>query len=383
MRLDSKVRPAENAMFLKNCWYVAAWSDQLPVGGIHALSIINEPVVLYRAADGTLVALEDRCCHRSAPLSKGRLEDGCNLRCMYHGLKFDPTGLCIEIPGQDKIPPGTRVRAFPVIERHSWIWVWMGEAQKADPTLIPKAHGLDDPKYIMRHGQIDYDVDYQLVNDNLTDFSHLSFVHANSFRATEMWARARPRVQVIDRGIRVSRWMPSAEAFTDVKAVGLVETDVQTAVYQAYDYLVPGILIMVTATYRLEEMPADRVSASSAEPISATYTSQAITPMGERKTRYFWLVGPPNVEGGAQIADELYKSVEMAFEEDQVMIEAQQKVLDLGSRPQMLTGADVGPVQMRAVLRKMCLGEVSGEQIVPQDGSLQTARAEGSLSTSP
>ena len=83
--------------------------------------------------------------------------------------------------------------------------------------------------------------------------------------------------------------------------------------------------------------------------------------MGERKTRYFWLVGPPNVEGGAQIADELHKSVEMAFEEDQVMIEAQQKVLDLGSRPQMLTGADVGPVQMRAVLRKMCLAEVSSE----------------------
>jgi len=50
-----------------------------------------------------LCSLKDRCCHRGAPLSLGRLEGDC-VRCMYHGLKFDPAGKCIQIPGQDNIP---------------------------------------------------------------------------------------------------------------------------------------------------------------------------------------------------------------------------------------------------------------------------------------
>jgi phenylpropionate dioxygenase-like ring-hydroxylating dioxygenase large terminal subunit len=97
-------KPArEDRMWIRNAWYVAAWTHEIEPGRIHARTIIDRPLVLYRTADGGIVALEDRCPHRFAPLSQGRLE-GDALRCMYHGLKFAPDGRCIEIPGQERIP---------------------------------------------------------------------------------------------------------------------------------------------------------------------------------------------------------------------------------------------------------------------------------------
>ena len=69
------------------------------VGKIFARTILEEPIVLYRISDGSVVALEDRCCHRSLPLSRGNL-NGDNLRCGYHGLLYNPKGNCISVPGQ-------------------------------------------------------------------------------------------------------------------------------------------------------------------------------------------------------------------------------------------------------------------------------------------
>ena len=97
-------------MFLRNGWYVAAWNREVTRERPLGRTLLGEPVVLYRRADGTPVALEDRCCHRHAPLSLGTVV-GDDLRCGYHGLKFDGCGVCVEIPGQDRIPPDARIRA--------------------------------------------------------------------------------------------------------------------------------------------------------------------------------------------------------------------------------------------------------------------------------
>jgi vanillate O-demethylase monooxygenase subunit len=93
-----------NGEFVKNCWYVAAWDHELIDGKMLARTILEKPVLIYQGASGQYVALDDRCCHRAAPLSMGRVE-GDDIRCMYHGMKFDPAGKCIQIPGQERIPP--------------------------------------------------------------------------------------------------------------------------------------------------------------------------------------------------------------------------------------------------------------------------------------
>ena len=106
--------------YVRNAWYVAAWSHELEAGKPIPVSILDEPIVLFRSDSGRLVALEDRCVHRLAPLSLGRCE-GDRLRCMYHGLLYDPDGAVAEIPGQDLIPRGARVRSYPIADRHDWI----------------------------------------------------------------------------------------------------------------------------------------------------------------------------------------------------------------------------------------------------------------------
>src|SRR5262249_29146904 len=80
-------------MFLRSSWYVAGWSHHFKPGELVARTVLGERIVLYRTSGGAVAALEDRCCHRLAPLSRGRLE-GDDLRCMYHGMKFSAEGRC-------------------------------------------------------------------------------------------------------------------------------------------------------------------------------------------------------------------------------------------------------------------------------------------------
>src|SRR5881397_3419400 len=95
-------------MFLTNFWYVAALESELQTKLV-ARMILGEPIVFFRTEDGTPVAFEDRCPHRRLPLSMGKLVDD-TLQCHYHGLRFDRSGKCVRVPGQDLIPPSARVK---------------------------------------------------------------------------------------------------------------------------------------------------------------------------------------------------------------------------------------------------------------------------------
>jgi vanillate O-demethylase monooxygenase subunit len=196
-------------MFLRNCWYAAGWSRDFATAALTGVTILNEPVVIYRTRDGEAVALQDRCCHRFAPLSMGRIE-GDDLRCMYHGLKFAPSGKCIEIPGQAKIPPQACVRNYPIIDRHSIAWIWMGDAARADEALIPNFVGVDDPTWAMKPGRMDYNANYVLINDNLLDLSHLAFLHSKSLGASfTPDGVSRPTVHKTAHGVKIENWIAS------------------------------------------------------------------------------------------------------------------------------------------------------------------------------
>ena len=119
-------------MFLRNYWYVAASDSEIGRKPFRRI-IMNEPIVFYRTEDGTPVALEDRCPHRRLPLSMGKLVGDDVLQCYYHGLRFDRTGACVRVPGQDMIPASARVKAYPVVDRYKWLWIWMGDPALADP----------------------------------------------------------------------------------------------------------------------------------------------------------------------------------------------------------------------------------------------------------
>ncbi len=124
--------------FVRNAWYLAAWPEELD-GGLMSRTIMNEPLVLFRNATGAVGALEDRCCHRGAPLTHGEVvAEG--IQCGYHGLIFDCTGTCVKVPGQDTVPRKAVVRSYPVVERQQFIWIWMG-----DPALADEGKIIDYP----------------------------------------------------------------------------------------------------------------------------------------------------------------------------------------------------------------------------------------------
>jgi phenylpropionate dioxygenase-like ring-hydroxylating dioxygenase large terminal subunit len=335
--------------YVRNAWYVVAWSPEIEQSKPYAITILDEPVVIYRGESGMLAALEDRCAHRMAPLSLGRCE-GDRLRCMYHGLLFSPQGTVVEIPGQEQVPPNARVRSYPIAERHSWIWVWMGDMAAADEALIPPAVGLDDPAYILGHGHLDYEAEARLINDNLLDFSHLSFVHANSFGTGPQFAETQAKISPLERGIRYERWVENTLGGTSRRS------EVPMDNYMAYDFLLPGVLLMTGGTYPLGTAAAcNHGTPDLAQAVSGvTFTSQAVTPLTAKTSRYFFSWGPHRAHGNEAHRDALMGVAAMAFEEDRVMIEAQQKVIDRTADPRVMpTAHDKGVTMFNRLVDRL------------------------------
>jgi vanillate O-demethylase monooxygenase subunit len=341
--------------YLRDAWYVASWSQDLEEGVPLAFSVLNEPIVLWRAGD-TVHALEDRCVHRMSPLSLGRCE-GQRLRCMYHGFLYGPDGQVLEIPGQREIPPKARIKAYPVADRHSWIWVWMGDPAKADPNLIPPAVGFDEPDWILGRGFLDYAAEARLINDNLLDFSHLTYVHAKSFGAGSAFADEPSKITALPRGLRFERWVANAKS-----PAGLNNPPVDR--WSSYDFLIPGVLLMWSGSFPLGTAAACNNEKPDYERAMAgvTFTSQAVTPTGAKSARYFFSWGPHRQHGDAALRDMLMGLAGQAFNEDKLIIEAQQRVIDRTANPQVLpTVHDRGVTMFNSLVAR--LSRESGQSI--------------------
>ena len=160
--------------FLMNTWYMGAWGHELTDAPL-SRRLLDAPVVFYRLRDGSVTALRDRCPHRFAHLSKGRVADD-NIQCPYHGLVFGPTGRCVEAPLADYVPSAA-VQHFPVVERNNIVWYWPGDPAKADPDRIPDFSYLEDRTYRPVHGLTPVACHYEVETDNLMDLSHVNWVH--------------------------------------------------------------------------------------------------------------------------------------------------------------------------------------------------------------
>jgi vanillate O-demethylase monooxygenase subunit len=349
--------------YLRNAWYMAGWDRDFEAGTPRAETILGEPIAFYRNDDG-VVAMEDRCVHRLAPLSRGRCE-GANLRCMYHGLLFDPSGQCIEIPGQDIIPKAARVRTYPVVERHAGIWIWMGDPALADEALIPPFTGYRDPAWAMEPGRMDYAAPAKLIHDNLLDLSHIAYVHLNSFSGGNPasgrgWIDADARYETLPRGVRVSRWMMGMPPSAAGPAPGQIKTEEVMDVWTSYDFLAPGIFLQASERYRrgsYEVGEDDRPV--SGEPVFSTFTCQAVTPLADNKACYFFAYGPWSRE--AERKPFFADLGRRAFEEDRVMIEAQHDVIQATENPRMMPMVMDKAVKLYAgVLKRLLREEAAG-----------------------
>jgi len=340
-------------MFLKNCWYVAAWSHELIDGRLLARTICGKQIVFYKSDTGTPVALEDRCCHRGALLSKGRREDDC-LRCMYHGLKFAADGKCIQIPGQDTIPPQLGVRSYPVLERDQLIWVWMGEKDKADPARIVDFPYLRDPNWRGKPGYMHYDANYLFIVDNLSDFAHLAFVHPKTLGGSEEYAfKTKPAaIEKHDWGFRVTRMHMNAAPPPYHRKV--VRSDEPVDRWNVGTMHIPGIFFLETAF-----APAGSGLENGNRNSARQYRNcQFITPETERSTHFFWNYLHDYDLHDPNIALSLHDSMVEGFMEDKAIIENQQVVIEADPDFKMQAiRADVPLTHFRWTLNKMIAAE--------------------------
>jgi vanillate O-demethylase monooxygenase subunit len=306
-------------MFVRNAWYAVAWDYEILADTILERTVLGESLIVYRTAAGIPVVLENRCCHRAAPLALGRKEGDC-IRCMYHGLKFAPNGECVEIPCQERIPSSARVRSYPAIQRNRWIWVWTGDPEKADDKLIPDTYSVQHPAWRTKPGYKLFRANIALIADNLLDFSHLSYVHETSLGGTAAIAQTMPEITAIGNSrIRIVRKLLNAELAPYHRRL----TSITGKVNRWWDYQlsVSGMFIMSSGAQAVERDLDDLTGALM------FHSCQALTPETEHSTHYFFSHAHNFALDDPTVTEATYQSIHAAFDEDSRMIEAQARVI--------------------------------------------------------
>jgi vanillate O-demethylase monooxygenase subunit len=266
---------------------------------------------------------------------------------MYHGLLFDSTGKCIEIPSQNFIPPAAKVRSFPVVERFNWIWVWMGDPALADPSLIPDTHYLKDPGWRGTPGYMHYEANYLLITDNLLDFSHLSYVHETTLGGSSKYAAIRPKVTRGERSIRVERWLIDDEPAPFLRNLKTWPGNVDR--WNIYDVVLPGVMLMDSGSAPTGTgAPAgNRVDAAQ------FFGCQAVTPETANTSHYFFQQSHGFALDDPTVTENLRTSVLAGFMEDKEIILAQQRILDLDpDAPMLAMRMDTALASFRALVEK-------------------------------
>jgi phenylpropionate dioxygenase-like ring-hydroxylating dioxygenase large terminal subunit len=342
--------------YLRNAWYVAGWCDDLADGQLLARTILKEPIVFYRKPDGSVVALQDRCPHRFAPLSMGKIVDGDRVQCPYHGLEFGPSGACMLNPhGNKHIPPRARVRSYPVVEKHKAIWIWMGD-RPADPAKVPDFSVLDNvpEMHTTKRDGIKIKANYELIIDNLLDLSHGSYLHAGILGNAET-VEAEITVDIEDSDVIVGRHSSNA-ATPGLFGILMPNKPERVDKFTRMRWMAPSTLRLITG-----------ICMPGAVPESGTgyHAIHMLTPESDCTTHYFFTAVRFNVlttddKLNRQIQEKIATTRRFAFEEqDAPVIEAQQHIIDNATDTvdPVLLAVDVAPVRYKQVLQKLIRAE--------------------------
>jgi vanillate O-demethylase monooxygenase subunit len=324
---------------------VAGWANEFKSGQLLARQICDEPIVFFRDEQGAPHALFDRCPHRFAPLSMGKLcEGGSSIQCGYHGLRFGADGKCNHNPhGDGRIPIAAVVKSYPLVERWSLLWVWLGEPAAADPALIPAYPFLDAEHWYVGTAQMEIDANYVLESDNILDLSHIEYLHPTTLGAGQS---GEGKTTVTQEGNSV--W--SRRFIRNEILPGFLYLDVR---WDAPSYM------YLQADMALTGQPRE----------SGVLTPQVhlFTPASEAKTHYFYAMAIPKAAGewAEQVVQQNIAGLGAPFlHEDKPMVEAQQRALagrSFWDMKPVLLDVDAPAVRARRVLEQMLAAEQAAQ----------------------
>jgi len=338
--------PDHHRSYPRNAWYMACWSDDLLRDRLLARTLLDQPVVLFRDADGAPAALDDMCPHRFAPLSRGRVQDGV-VQCGYHGLRFDAAGACL---GNDSayssFPPGTCVRAYPVVDRHRGIWIWLGDRDRANPDLIPPLSRMPVPGGHENIGNyLHVQGNWLLEIDNIMDLTHVHYLHDGSLGNASMRA-GDMRVREQDGVIRAELSMPGT-----ICPFGPLEGQLCDQ-WNNVEWYAPSAMML------------DFGAVPPGEPAvqdEGGYAFHIFTPETERTTHYFFGSSGSYSDEDAwrpRMIGELQNRI--FLEEDNPMIEAVQNRMagrDFWEMRPAILSSDAAAIRVRRKIARLCREE--------------------------
>ena len=336
-----------------NAWYVAGWDaevDQAPL----ARTICGVPMMFYRRLDRSVVAMRDACPHRLLPLSMG-LREGDSIRCKYHGLKLGPDGMAEEMPiRSDPVNRGVCAKTYVTHERHRFVWVWIGEADKADPALIPDLWPCSAPGWVFDGGHYAIACDYRLMIDNLMDLTHETYVHAGSIGQPEIMEA--PIETVIEDGkVLVRRWMPGVDAPPFWR--GALKQDCRVDRWQVCQFLMPAAVMIDVG---VAPVGAGATIDSHDQGVRGIVVD-FMTPESATSHHYFWGMARNFDIADAGFTARFKRQQGGVFAEDKALLEAQQQAIL--ANPDLKLAAyriDEGGVRARQQIERAIRAQAEG-----------------------
>ncbi len=335
--------------YLRNAWYVAGFAEEFTPEKLIARTLLDQPMVMFRNGMGGITALADRCPHRFAPLSLGRICDGGrSVRSGYHGLEFGPDGRCTRNPHSDKaIPKAAAVASYAVRENAGLVWLWGGDAALADESLMPDFSAVTcAPPEATIKGYMPAACSYELLVDNILDLTHVDYLHPTTLGSG---ALAGVQPQVSDRGERSVHivWQSSGQPAPAAFDMGLRLQGQPTDQWTEVTWKAPSCMLLNVGATLLGETRAQGASTLNlhlATPETAT-------------TMHYWYWTTRSFAIGAEANAQIRPILEHVFtQEDKPMIEAQQRQIGSADydtlKPVLLTG-DAGSVRVRRHLRQL------------------------------
>jgi vanillate O-demethylase monooxygenase subunit len=335
--------------FLRNIWYAAAWSEEIAPGALFARTIIELPLVFFRNDNGDISALLDRCPHRFAALSLGKLESG-TLACRYHGLRFNAEGRCVGNP-HGPVLSSIQVQTYRAVERHALVWVWLGDAALADPANIPDMSFHDSARETaFNKGYLFIDASHHLLVDNILDLCHADYLHPESL-GNGWITRNQAKIEEAGHTLFVE-WLgfnePPTPLFEPELPPGSMCDTWLSVLWR------PSGAMTLRSGITLPGQP----QAAGKDSING----HIMTPETARSTHYFHSSTRDFRADDAGYNQQMYHGLRWAFEhQDRPMIEAQQRrigsadLLDLGPA---LMPIDIAPVRARRIYDRLLAEEI-------------------------
>lgn len=328
----------------KDCWYVAATRDEIDeaADGFLARRILDTPIVLFRLSDGSVAALVDRCAHRPYPLSAGHRE-GDLVVCGYHGCTYDATGRCVRVPSQDTPPLGAQVRAFPVVERGPFVWVWTGTPGGERLRPAPSTPWLEGDGWSSVGERRDVAANFLLLHEHYLDLTNVFEMHAEMVPPGIEALPPLEEVEVSELSVSYVRELPKAPLAPWEAAVSGLDSAEAFGRRETGTFVTPGLH---KQTYAIT---------GSDGPVLELVRTHGFTPESSGATHVFlqlsWRGTSVAEDAGAQLAQVFH----VMADRDAAVLETVQRCVDEDSSAQRYVNvkADRAAVRARRIVHAM------------------------------